>query len=470
MSDGNKVIRSTVIAGLTALTLIGLLSLSGYYVLTDQIRQQAKYADMLSLCAHQRVNTQRATLLGFSLVSAHDANVRTRLRDELAELGASIELTHKALADEKGTREVSPTIRELFTAPPTRLTEGVKRFRDEINALVAEPDERLSMDNPHLYYIASASTDLMRKLELLTEQFRFEGQYGVFQLQRYHEVILIITVLLLGVTALLIFRPMIQRLRTELQYRAAVAHELERSSLALEERSLQLARTNKELEDFAGVVAHDLRAPLQNIVLGLDTLKRHLKEERGTEAEDLVETSQAAARRMDRLISELIRYSRAAAGISPLSPVSLTDVVSEVLDDLSALIGKEKAEVRRSELPVVHADRVQMHQVFQSLIENAIKYRHPDRPPVISIYSAALMLNDRVHQQIVVADNGIGFDGSQSYKMFRMFARLHPSSGSSGLGIGLATCERIIRRHNGTISAEGKVGQGSKFIITLPEA
>lgn len=465
--DENTVVRGMVLAVIITLGAIGILASVSFYVLTTQIEQQKKYSDMLSLCAQQRVLTQRAALLGFSLVSAHDENLQKRLRGELVELASNMEQTNAALAGEKTGEIPSPAIRASFSGPPLHLNSNVRRFTEEVKALAAEPSVALTIDNAHLYYVATASTDLMRKLELLTEQYRHEGQYGVLQLQRDHELILGLTLLVLLGAALFIFKPMIQRLRIQLHEREIVARELELSSAALKERSEQLARSNKELEQFASIVAHDLRAPLQNIILGIEMLMSKMGE--SSETSTVMTATRSAAERMTNLISGLLKYSRAAADVSPLSPVSLSEVIDEILEDLSATIAKAKATVSRSELPTVRADRVQMHQLFQNLLENALKYRHPDRAPAITIKSVSFNMNGVRHHQISVQDNGIGFDASQAEYMFRMFTRLQSSNDSRGMGIGLATCERIVRRHEGTIRAEGKPGQGSTFIITLPD-
>lgn len=469
VKDENTVVRGMVIAVLSALTVIAVLAISTFYVLTAQIRQQAKYSNMLSLCARQRVLTQRAPLLGFSLMVAHDENLQSRLRGELLEIAGNIEQTNAALFEGEEDDSKSTAIRAFFSEAPIHLNDDIRRFTEEVNALASEEGPGLSIENPHLYYVASASTDVLRKLELLTEQYRYEGQYGVLQLQRYHQVILGVMLLTLAITALFIFKPMIERLRTELRQRAAVTRELELSSSALRERTEQLTKSNQELEQFASVVAHDLRAPLQNIILGVEILRNKIGSTGGADIADVISATRSAANRMDHLISGLLKYSRAAANISPLGPVSLSTVVDEVLEDLSGKINQEKAEVLHGELPTIRADRVQMHQLFQNLIENSLKYRHPERPPVITVNSSLMVLNGARHHQIIVKDNGIGFDASQADRMFRMFTRLDHSSSNDGLGIGLATCERIVRRHEGTIRAEGREGEGSTFTITLPE-
>jgi signal transduction histidine kinase len=186
---------------------------------------------------------------------------------------------------------------------------------------------------------------------------------------------------------------------------------------------------------------------------------------------------QNAAGRMQTLINDLLAYSRVTTKAQPFVPLDLARVVREVLSDLELRIEKTGARLEIGELPTLEADPLQMRQLFQNLLSNALKFQRPQVPPVIRVEGWTLdgdaTLSRRVPAaygmcQIAVEDNGIGFDEKYLDRLFKPFQRLNPQSAYEGTGIGLAICNKIAERHGGRITAASTPGQGARFLVTLP--
>jgi signal transduction histidine kinase len=181
-----------------------------------------------------------------------------------------------------------------------------------------------------------------------------------------------------------------------------------------------------------------------------------------------------SSRRLRQLINDLAEYSRLGGQARPFEPVDFGILLAAILRDFDGRIEELGAKIEVSPLPVLMCDGIQMRQVLQNLIANALKYRHPDRAPVVRI-SADAQSNARVQRQqglpvitLRVEDNGIGFDERHRERIFEPFERLHSSDKYEGTGLGLAICRKVVDRHGGTITAHGQPGAGAVFIITLP--
>ncbi len=236
------------------------------------------------------------------------------------------------------------------------------------------------------------------------------------------------------------------------------------AEMALAERTLALQRSNEELEAFAYVASHDLRQPLRVISSYLTLLERSFAQPLDGDARECLDFCQDAARRMDRMIVDLLDYSRAGRGGQPLRPIDLNRAVEAAAANLHVAIGESKAVLRvAGALPVLPCDDSDMIRLFQNLIGNALKYRRPGQVPVI-IVSATLSGGVWT---VDVADNGIGIAPEHAERIFRIFQRLHRREDYDGTGIGLAVCKKIVERHGGRIWVEPAPGGGSVFRFTL---
>ena len=282
-------------------------------------------------------------------------------------------------------------------------------------------------------------------------------------------------------------REIAERMRAEGEMRGAY-RELQRSQEAslnimedLDRQKKELFKTNEtlineiaerrrsqaereQLEFFAFLASHDLQEPLHKITAFGELLKKSAGP-LDQKAKDCVERMQGAAERMSQLIEDLLNFTRTAARDAPFHTVSLKNVVEETVRDLELRIKETRARVKWGELPDVHGDAVQLRQLFQNLIANALKFCKPGEPPQVTLQSRNL---DMGFVEITVRDNGVGFDESQVDRIFKPLERLHSQQEYRGSGMGLAICQRIVMRHGGKITAKSTLGKGSAFILTLP--
>lgn len=227
----------------------------------------------------------------------------------------------------------------------------------------------------------------------------------------------------------------------------------------------RLEQSNRELQDFAFVASHDLQEPLRKIQAFGDRLKAKYAEALSAEGQDYLNRMQNAAHRMQVLINDLLSFSRVTTRAQPFTAIDLNEILQAVLSDMEIHIQQVNAQVNVGDLPTLEADPMQIRQLMQNLISNALKFHQPDHPPVIHIHSQAI---SDTHCQITVADEGIGFEQKYGDRIFTIFQRLHGRSEYPGTGIGLAICRKIVERHNGTITVTSQPGEGATFIITLP--
>ncbi len=239
---------------------------------------------------------------------------------------------------------------------------------------------------------------------------------------------------------------------------------------------MQLERSNLALQEFASVAAHDLQEPLRKIQAFGDRLRLKHGPALGEDGGDYLVRMQDAAARMQRLISDLLTLSRISATTQPFVPVDLAIIASEVLRDLDTRLAQTGGQIAVGDLPVVEADPTQMRQLLQNLLSNALKFHRPGAAPDVQLRCRTLGsddgapdgLSDRTFCELVVADDGIGFDAQYGERIFGVFQRLHGRGEYEGTGIGLAICRTIVDRHGGTICAASAPGQGATFTVTLP--
>lgn len=230
----------------------------------------------------------------------------------------------------------------------------------------------------------------------------------------------------------------------------------------LQQLNQQLQRSNQELEQFAYVASHDLREPLRKIRSYSDLLVKRYQGQLDERADKYISYITDSVIRMQALITDLLTYSRVSRNELVLEPTDLGQILQQTLTDLSPAIEENQAIINTTHLPIVQANPLQIGQVLQNLIANAIKFRR-EQPPQIDI--KAECQDDFWH--ISIQDNGIGIDPSYSDRIFAIFQRLHYREEYPGTGIGLAICQKIVERHGGKIWVESELGQGSTFHFTL---
>ncbi|HEX8818949.1 MAG TPA: ATP-binding protein [Archangium sp.] len=235
---------------------------------------------------------------------------------------------------------------------------------------------------------------------------------------------------------------------------------------ALKRTQLRLEQSNRELENFASVASHDLQEPLRKIQTFSDHLAATYSQALGPEGRDLLSRMNNAAKRMRQLIDDLLAYSRISSRAQSMLLVDLSEIARGVVGDLESTIEQTGAKVTIGELPTLEASPIQMRQLLQNLLSNALKFRRDDVAPIISVQ--ATVDPESKLCELRVEDNGIGFDEKYVDRIFNVFQRLHGRGKYEGTGIGLAICRKIAERHGGSIRARSTPGQGSTFIVTLP--
>lgn len=251
-----------------------------------------------------------------------------------------------------------------------------------------------------------------------------------------------------------------------------------REQAELARTAAALGRSNAELEQFAYVASHDLQEPLRKIRAFGDRLSGMAAGRLDERGADYLRRMISAAERMQTLIENLLLYSRVSSRGAEFERVDLNTLVAEVVSDLEPRVIASKARVQIGPLPQLVADALQMRQLFQNLISNALKYGPPEGGGLVQVRAQLLDRGGRpavperpweaVTARIEVEDDGIGFEPEYAEQIFELFQRLHGREAYDGTGIGLGVCRRIVLRHAGAIEAEGRPGEGATFTITLP--
>jgi signal transduction histidine kinase len=319
--------------------------------------------------------------------------------------------------------------------------------------------------------IADSITIILNKIRSESADLRTENQNNAIVSTRNAMFMLSF----FGIVMLAIVVISFDKLKTEIQ-------QNEKQKEEIVQINSELKSLNENLENFAYVASHDLNEPLRKIRTFGDLIQEDIANDE-PDYEKIVhhiQRMQVSAERMQDLITDLLSYSRASID-APKSPIDLKDVIDDVINDLQTLIQENKASINIGNLPQrIQGHDVQLRQLFQNLIANAIKFHKKNVPPVIDIQSEKVKgdkINapegriklEHTYHKITVTDNGIGFDEKYTEKIFAVFQRLHGKNEYQGTGIGLSICKKITENHKGFITAKSKEGQGATFIIYLPE-
>ncbi len=240
--------------------------------------------------------------------------------------------------------------------------------------------------------------------------------------------------------------------------------DLKQAQNELVSKAKKLEQSNKELEEFAYVVSHDMKQPIRTIISYLSLLKKKHQQELSPSAQEFVNFSIDGANKMSDLIRDILQYSRLDQQLSVEKGISLNNVVAKVRKALTDTINVNNAEVICSDLPDVTGNETMLTELFQNLTENGIKYNKNDKKII------KISVTDKPSEWIFhISDNGIGFEQQYAQQIFKMFKRLHTDGDFQGTGIGLAICQKVVEKHGGQIWAESEKGVGSNFYFTLPK-
>ncbi|RYZ16436.1 MAG: response regulator, partial [Chitinophagaceae bacterium] len=263
-------------------------------------------------------------------------------------------------------------------------------------------------------------------------------------------------------------------LEREIEERKINEEKIRLLNAQLTQNNSDLKTINEELDRFAYVASHDLQEPLRKIMVFSDVVATKLSGKVEPDVQNSLNKIVKASDRMQKLINDLLKFSRHASSSEDFARVDLGEVLQEVIGDLEQDIQQKSAQVEFTGMPVLQAIPSQVRQLFQNLLGNALKFSRDGVPPHVEIFSESVVYEDaegrhlRQHR-IVVKDNGIGFDAKYADDIFVVFKRLHSYHEFEGSGIGLSICKKIVDQHKGSIRATGTLNQGATFVVTLPE-
>jgi light-regulated signal transduction histidine kinase (bacteriophytochrome) len=247
---------------------------------------------------------------------------------------------------------------------------------------------------------------------------------------------------------------------------------------ALEQKVLQLDKSNQNLQEFVYVASHDLQEPLRKISTFTERLQARFEPLLGQEGSMYMKRIMNSTVNMQTLLEDLLTFSRLSFHDKQFEPISLKECLDSVLADLEIKIEETKTTVVYDQLPEIEAYHSQIKQLFINLISNAVKFKKPNERPVIKITSELVthsafpdlpMVKGVTYAKILVKDNGIGFEQEYSERIFMIFQRLNARAEYAGSGIGLSICKKIVDNHHGFIFADGIIDVGATFTVLLPQ-
>ncbi len=252
--------------------------------------------------------------------------------------------------------------------------------------------------------------------------------------------------------------------------------ELNRLNSALQKQTEELRRSNEDLQQFAHVASHDLKEPLRKIKTYGSRLSDEFESILPEKAKLFLEKMDAAATRMSSMIDGVLGYSMLGATEQIIESIELDELLQHVSSDLELIIQQKNASLHYQDLPRIEGSAILINQLFYNLINNSLKFSKKDVAPIIRIsgekikagHAESSLTPGKEYVRIVLTDNGIGFEQEHAGKIFKTFARLNAKDKYEGTGLGLSLCQKIVQRHNGTISAKGVVNEGAIFTVTLP--
>lgn len=421
------------------------------------------------------------------VILAAESSQRGFLLTEIEDYLISFQDALKALSDQlEKVRQVKTEIvgQKLLIENLINVTNKKMKELEKNVSLALENNAKAALTRlkspggRHLSEELSALIDEIKNNELTYRDFLFsklskaeQESVGTFIISAFTSAFLLLGLLVLARANLVSEEKF--RGKLEMQNRN-LAEKVKERTTELTVYSEELARSNRELEDFAFVASHDLQEPLRKIRAFGDRLNSDYADQLGEKGADYLMRMKNAAERMSNLISDLLEFSRVTTRGKDFIEVDLNRLIADILSDLEIAIEESGAHIIISQLPIIEADQSQMNQLFLNIISNAIKFRNTELPPEISLDWHSESIVDKHTGEtedwhvFTLSDNGIGFENEFAEKIFVPFQRLHARKNYKGTGIGLAVCRRIVERHGGNICAESELGKGSTFIIKLP--
>lgn len=435
-----------------ALLLIFAVALLKFLTLENLIGTQEDYAKVINVSGRQRMLSQRAAFFAVAYKSAQTENERVRFSGKLEDTINEFEESHKDLIEGDPDRGLPKLVHEnildVYYEQRHNLDQHVKEY-------VSAVREVLSSENAEeaLTLISSLGPNgLLEKLNLVVQLHEERARKDVAAIQQIQFIFLCSTVVLLILEALFLFRPMIARIKAQIQ-------NLRQNESVMEQQL-------EELQRFTTIAAHDLQEPLRRVTNFTERLADHIKGDPGKDVKQSMEFILIATAQMHELVNSLHSYSRIVSKDLELASVDCNKIIEAVKKDLDEQIKENNVEVVSSKLPTIQYEKAMLKQVFEQLVANAIKYKSANKKPEIEI-----SVGEETNRWVFcVADNGLGIEEKFYERIFSMFQRLHRKEDIDGAGMGLALVKKIVEKHKGNIWVESELGKGSRFYFSVPKS
>lgn len=242
----------------------------------------------------------------------------------------------------------------------------------------------------------------------------------------------------------------------------------EKLEYQVKKRTEELERSNEDLQQFAHVASHDMKEPIRKIKIYTELLSEEFNDQFSEQAKIYLSKIQSASDRMLNMMDGVLRYAGMDGFVQGIETIDLNETIRTVEADLELVIQRKNAEIQQDVLPKIEGYPLLIYQLFYNLVSNALKFSRADVPPFIEILYSQVSLNSNIYSQLVIKDNGIGFEQEHAERIFHSFSRLNARVDYEGTGLGLSLCKKIVDRHHGFLSAAGEPGQGATFTILLP--
>ncbi len=449
---------------LAALAVSTLLVVANFVILHERARSQQSVAAVVNVSGRQRMLSQRTALLAQNLVLSKNPAERADLREELAQAIALFDRSHRGLTQGDPAmglpRDLPPAASAIYFDAPAVLDKKVQQYSTELKSLVGTPDAELTPASPCAQNIhaTAASGKLLNGLNAVVTAYQKDSEAKVAQLELLIWWVSGSTLVAVAVTFWLAF----QCVRGEVRLRASLETRVQERTRSWALANAELQRSNSELEKFAYVVSHDLKAPLRAISSLAGWIAEDYTEVLDDEGRENLGLIVSRVQRMDDLIDGILCYSRAGRQKGRPEAVDSDRLARDVIELLAP---PDNTTVRiEGTLPEVVYDCTQLGQVLQNLIDNGIK--HMDKPEGEVVVSCH---DDSRFWEFRVRDNGPGIPKEHFDRIFELFQTLKPRDELEAAGVGLAVAKRIVERHGGSIHVEPIVGEGIQFKFTVPK-
>jgi len=459
----------------TSFCMIALLSAFSQAYILKELSWQTKAMSSVGSFTRQRSVDRPLSLSALAILAADEPKARGELKESLrnAILVSQRESSgtfHPGAGRDALNGPESSTSRSLRQAAAHRLS--AIQWADALLSLIEREGSaapRSAESGPLVQSIIAEEEAFGQAIGEAMRATEDESAVHLKRLESFEFQLFGLVLIVLTIEGLFVVNPAVKRIQLFMD-------DMRRSHDGLKTYAKKLERSNGELQDFASVASHDLQEPLRKVQAFSDRLRSRCAESIDDQGRDCLDRIQNAARRMQSLINDLLTYARISTKAQPFVPTNLVSITQEVVSDLEARIEQVNGRVEVGELPTVDADPMQVRQLMQNLIGNSLKYQRLNVPPVVKVSSKRVMRDPAAPAgvfagplcQILVEDNGIGFEEVYTERIFTIFQRLHGRTEYEGTGVGLAVCRKIVERHGGTITARSTPGQGSTFMVTIP--